>query len=353
MKSTTKARKVQTKAVGTLPPADPAAATNLPKSHTASQPVSAFIASPADTVTKSATHRKDMPPALQQDERLKRPLSKHALPFARKRSGGPRTSEGRASAALNAIKHGGYVTEKSAGVDYQHILSELISRLNPKNVLEDGLVSSLALEMYRLSMLSKLELERVQAAMHTELHPLELSNALGFPFERTHLEALRSPPEFETLQSRAAQFLSTHRDSLGEALCTSSSENAECYLASITKALEALSTHSLEAGDEPEYIFLVDDYVAALLSSLPAQETKIQSSLLQPFVDYWLMRNYLRIELTRRELQVSQVVQLLSSEHVRRARSNSHNSILEIQGLLVALRDGDLLSSDARQSKRL
>jgi hypothetical protein len=63
---------------------------------------------------------------VQLDERLKQPLARRDLPFARRRGGGPQSPEGRARASLNAIKHGGYVTARSAGLDYQETLDELV-----------------------------------------------------------------------------------------------------------------------------------------------------------------------------------------------------------------------------------
>jgi hypothetical protein len=59
---------------------------------------------------------------------------------------------------------------------------------------------------------------------------------------------------------------------------------------------------------------------------------------LQPLVDYWLLRNRLRIEATRRELQVGQMLAVLTDEGARRARGHAMRHIDECIGLLELLR---------------
>jgi hypothetical protein len=105
---------------------------------------------------QSVTPYEMFPPPWSQDSRLKRPLLS-------RRTGGPRTAEGRARSSLNAIKHGGYVTASSAALEFQATFSELVSRINPVGVVEEGVVNALAVELFRLSMLGKLDLERVQS----------------------------------------------------------------------------------------------------------------------------------------------------------------------------------------------
>jgi hypothetical protein len=83
------------------------------------------------------------PPPPTQDSKLKRLLNSN-------RTGGPRTSKGRARIALNSIKHGNYVTTSSAGTEFQSTLRELIPRINPVGVIEEGVVNSLTVELCRV-----------------------------------------------------------------------------------------------------------------------------------------------------------------------------------------------------------
>ena len=57
----------------------------------------------------------------------------------------------------------------------------------------------------------------------------------------------------------------------------------------------------------------------------------------QHLVDYWLYRNHRRIETTRRELQVAQMVMVLTSDGVRRARSHAMRQLDDCMHLLEIL----------------
>ena len=153
----------------------------------------------------SSTRQKDanvFPPALKQERRVKRLLNSN-------RTGGPRASEGRARRALNSIKHGGYVTASSAGIEFQSTLSELIGRINPVGAIEDGVIHSLAMELFRISMLGKFELERVQVALNAEVCTAELAQALDYPWLCTHPEELRNPPAISELRGRLSDYLAS------------------------------------------------------------------------------------------------------------------------------------------------
>ncbi len=66
---------------------------------------------------------------------LKRPLNSS-------RTSDLNTSEDRARSSLNAVKHGGYVTAKTAGLGYQQILDELTQRINPVGAVDRHLALS-------------------------------------------------------------------------------------------------------------------------------------------------------------------------------------------------------------------
>jgi hypothetical protein len=293
-----------------------------------------------------------MPPKpAEHDERLKRPLNSH-------RSGGPRSSEGRARCSLNAIKHGGYVTASSAALEYQQILSELTARVNPIGRVEEGLVESLAVELLRLSTLGKLEVERLQSAVNSEVSSLELAQALDYPWSSTHIDDLRNPPRPSTLRARLVTYFDSQLASL-QAQCVPSPSDAE------SRAIEALrlAVEDLAANTQdddtpndsitvPAYFDDLDLHMRAVASghellsngmALPAD--------LQPLVDYWLLRNYYRIETTRRELQVSQMVFVLTNDGVRRARSQAVRQLNDCIRLLELLRGSPLDLGSSRRTR--
>ena len=322
-------------------------------SSASSRPLST---SPAPSITQPAT----FPPPLSQEPRLKRPL-------ASRRSGGPRTAEGRARSSLNAIKHGGYVTAGSAALEFQATLSELISRINPVGVVEEGVVNSLAVELFRLSMLGRLELERVQSALHVEISTIELAQALEYPWIKTHPDELRNPPALTALRTRLGGFLASQLGSLLSQCGPKPSEPEARTIEALRLAVDDMqvggadTTDTGDAGQdddapflEPAYLDELDRHMRELLrgNELLSNGMALPSDT-QPLVDYWLLRNYHRIEVTRRELQVAKVIDVLTSEGARRARGHAMRQLDDCVRLLELLRGGpvDFGSAWRRQLK--
>lgn len=252
--------------------------------------------------TQSVTPSEMFPPALSQDTRLKRP------PTSR-RTGGPRTAEGRARSSLNAIKHGGYVTATSAALEFQTTLSELISRINPVGVAEEGVVNSLAVELFRLSMLGKLELERVQSALYTEVSTLELADALEYPWIKPHPDELRNPPTLNALRKRLVGYLTSQLGSLISQCGPTPTEPEARTIEALRLAVDDMHVGGADAtgtGDagqdddgpffEPAYLDELDRHMRELQrgNELLRNGMALPSDT-QPLVDYWLLRNYHRI----------------------------------------------------------
>ena len=323
----------------------PSAASSLPLSNNPAQ---------------SVTHPEPFPPPLRQDSRLKRPL-------VSRRSGGPRTAEGRARTSLNAIKHGGYVTAGSAALEFQATLSELISRINPVGVVEEGVVNSLAVELFRLSMLGKLELERVQSAVHAEVSTLDLAHALEYPWIKTHPNELRNPPTLTALRTRLGGFLASQLCSLMSQCGPTPTEPEARTIEALRLAVDdkhvgGADTTDTGSGDanqdddephsEPAYFDELDRHMRELVrgNELLSNGMALPSDT-QPLVDYWLLRNYHRIDATRRELQVARLVEVLTSEGVRRAQGHAMRQLDDCLRLLELLRGGPVDLGSAHRAR--
>ena len=265
------------------------------------------------------------------DERLKRPLKSN-------RSGGPRTSEGRARSSLNAIKHGGYVTAKSASVAYQALRDELTIRISPIGAAEEGIVESLALELYSLTMLGRLEVERLQAATSAEVNLIELAQTLSYPWTRTHLEALRSPPSPSVLTARLLDFFEGHLHELEGQKAAGLSRADQLTVSAVGFFIDDLKNERLEGSQEPDYLECLDRHVLTLGTGHAMLADSMALAVdLHHLVDYWLFRNSHRIEATRRELQVGQMVRTLTDQHVGRARDLAHRHVQQCIELLELL----------------
>lgn len=282
------------------------------------------------------------PKPVARDARLKRPLNSN-------RTGGPRTSEGRARSSLNAVQHGGYVTAKSAGEDYQQQLDELTERINPVGAVEVSVVESLAVELLRLSLLGKLEVERLKSTVSAEVSTVELAQALDYPWAQTHPDELRNPPRLSTLRASLRSYFSAQLLSLAAQAGPSPSHADLQTIEALRLAVEELCAPAVDDNDEddeapgdslldPAYLDDLDRYMRDVAGSddLLRQGMALPADI-QHLVDYWLLRNYHRIEAKRRELQVSQMVMVLTNDGVRRARSQAMRQLDDCMHLLELL----------------
>jgi hypothetical protein len=236
-------------------------------------------------------------------------------------------------------------------------------------VVEEGVVNSLAVELFRLSMLGKLELERVQAAVYAEVSPFELAQALGYPWIRSHPDELRNPPELKSLRERVGSYLSAHLGSL-QSHCGSKPSAADtlkidairlavddmnCVGDGDPNALGAggLKHYSEEHYSEPACLDELDRHMRELARVKDLQSSGMAlPSDTQPFVDYWLLRNHHRIEATRRDLQVAKLIDVLTSEGVRRARGHAMRQLDDCVRLLELLRGGPVDLGSAHRARR-
>ena len=287
---------------------------------------------------QTKSNRASPPKPVLRDHRLKRPLNS-------RRTGGPNTSEGRARSSLNAVKHGGYVTAKTAGLGYQQILDELTQRINPVGAVEEGVVESIAIELFRLSMLGKLEVERLQSAVCAEVGTLALAQALDYPWAQTHPDELRNPPQLATLRNRLAPYLESQLAYL-QAQCGATPSDSDLRtLVALRHAVLDMSEDTSVVDDtpdvthtEPAYIEELDRHMRAVASGHDLLKNAMAVPAdVQHLVDYWLYRNHRRIETTRRELQVAQMVMVLTSDGVRRARSHAMRQLDDCMHLLEIL----------------
>jgi hypothetical protein len=309
-----------------------------PGSHKVSTELHHLAANQPATTPREA----ELPKSVERDARIKRPLNSN-------RTGGPRTSEGRARSSLNAIKHGGYVTAKTAGLGYLQILDELTQRINPIGAVEETVVESLAVELFRLSMLGKLEVERLQSAVSAEVSALELAQALDYPWTQTHPDELRNPPRRSTLRARLRSYFSAHLLSLKAKSGPNPSQVDLQTIEALRLAVEDICAPGADGNDEdaevpsdshldPAYLDDLDRYMHDVAGGdyLLGQDMALPTDV-QPLVDYWLLRNYHRIEAKRRELQVAQMVLVLTNDGVRRARSHAMRQLDDCMHLLEIL----------------
>jgi hypothetical protein len=244
-------------------------------------------------------------------------------------------------------------------------LSELITRINPIGVIEEGVVHSLAVELFRISMLGKFELERIQAALRAEVSTAELAQALDYPWLRSHPDELRNPPSICELRKRLSDYLTSQLSSLLTQHGASPSACEARKIDAFKLALEDMQGNvddfpnedaraDVEASldvpsPEPAYFDELDRHMREIVRTNELlNDTMALPSDTQPLVDYWLLRNFYRIEATRRELQVAGLLEGLTNENVRRARSHAMRQLDDCVRLLELLRGGPVTLGSPR-----
>lgn len=258
------------------------------------------------------------------------------------------------------------MTARSAREDYQQLLDEITERIKPIGAVEVALVKSLAVELLRLSMMGKLEVEHLKSTVSAEVSTLELAQALDYPWTQAHPDELRNPPKLSTLRVRLKNYFSAQLLSFKAQSGPSPSQADLQTIEALRLAVEDLCAPAADGNDEddgslddsltvPAYIDDLDRYMRDVAGNddflrrgmaLPAYT--------QPLVDYRLMHNYHRIEAKRRELQVAQMVMVLTNDGVKRARSQAMRQLDDCMHLLEILQGStpgalQTLSASSRQ----
>ncbi len=111
------------------------------------------------------------------------------------RSTGPRTAQGKARVARNAIKHGFFVAQERWSPrqhrDFEEIFDGLRDDLQPQDVLEEGCVATMAQSYVRMA--AMLRYENIAALRHHQRRERELDEriAAASPTQAAHLRAGR------------------------------------------------------------------------------------------------------------------------------------------------------------------
>ena len=131
------------------------------------------------------------------DSRLKRPLSK--------RSGGPRSRDGKAVASGNSLKHGAYSTRPVQLDLYHQKLNGVFDELSPSGVIAKTLCGDVAHSLAKLETINTYQRDLIYSAQHDGVSLSELARRLDFPWAQTHLVMLAEPPAQAVLQSQLAR----------------------------------------------------------------------------------------------------------------------------------------------------
>ena len=243
-----------------------------------------------------------------------------------RRSGGPRTEEGRAVASRNALTHGAYAMPPSSSQDYEEHLVQTERHLDPSGPVESNLVDQIPHEIWRLGTLGRYERCAVVMLDASESGAALIARAVGFPYGPENHHLLHRPDDL-LLRSRLSWRLDDMGLSAGEGLGP---------LPELARALRRpLPGPDIDA--EEALMRRVDDALRPGRSGGALDARLDGADGLKLRAEYWVFRNQSAINRERWVLVHARVLELLSRPALVRARQTSAATLLKLHERLMLL----------------
>lgn len=243
-----------------------------------------------------------------------------------RRSGGPRTEEGRAVASRNALTHGAYAMPLSSSDEYGQHLVQAERYFNPSGPVESHLVQQIAQEIWRLETIGRYERCAVSMLDASEPAAALIARAVGFPYGPEHHHLLRRPDDL-LLRRRLSWRLDDMGLSAGEGLGP---------LPELARALRRpLPGPDIDA--EEALMRRVDDALRLGRSGGALHARLAGPGGPELLAEYWVLRNHDAITRERWALVNARVLELLSRPALVRARQSSAATLLKLHDRLMLL----------------
>jgi hypothetical protein len=266
------------------------------------------------------------------DSRLKRPL---------RRSGGPRTEEGRRASSRNSLKHGAYATRLPEELaDQGHCLTErdAHSRLGASGELERGLASAAGVAVWLQQRLNDYTIESLRLAERRGPAPGELWHialGLGFPLGPVHRRPLmrelsEGAPNELLLLRHVRRLLDKGCELAGGANgCPSASHHDLLAARVLPRARDAMTVSFVQQNNEPllrELDEVMED-AAGCRNFLGRWLNELGDG--SGLRHYWLYRNRDRISHKLEQHRLKRCIDVITDPRVMRARSHLNRSVRE------------------------
>ena len=243
-----------------------------------------------------------------------------------RRSGGPRTEEGRAVASRNALTHGAYAMPPSSSDEYGQHLVQAERYFNPSGPVQSQLVQQIAQEIWRLETIGRYERCAVSMLDASEPAAALIARAVGFPYGPEHHHLLRRPDDL-LLRRRLSWRLDDMGLSAGEGLGP---------LPELARALRRpLPGPDIDA--EEALMRRVDDALRLGRSGGALHARLAGPGGPELLAEYWVLRNHDAITRERWALVNAKVLDLLSRPALVRARQSSAATLLKLHDRLMLL----------------
>lgn len=261
-----------------------------------------------------------------------------------KRSGGPKTQEGKLAASKNSTKHGAYSVIPPESQEYYKYVDAVRVELNPCGVIEETLAFSCAHEAFKSSRVEEYERKLIRRGEQRQVSVSQLAERVGFPWAETHLHLLASPINDILLQQsvykswkRLAKPLKTF--GVGKLESMPDIRVAEIY----ELGCQVLSERGLMQYMQESFFIKLDTVMHEAREGENYLGIRVKDRSAELFlVEYWLYRNASAVEAVRQDLRDEQAIDVLADEKLVRAKTaiNSalRNNITSLQ-VVKAMKD--------------
>jgi len=260
----------------------------------------------------------------------------------RKRSGGPKSEEGKAIASRNSIKHGAFVDCLPDSDEYFREAALVERELKPIGVVEERIATNIAHNNYKTEMLRGFERDKLNASQLSPLSPSEIASRMQFPFSSDYQHLLLEPINTVIIQRELAQAWRRFAEppkspSKSRAVaCMPDSRVAKLY----EKALGMLDRAALVPHLEPEFFDALDIVMGEAQSRLNYLGKRLQQEGEElTLVKYWLYRNVDTVNACIREVRVDLALSVISDPNLIRARDHLDSSLKRYIDSLRSLRE--------------
>jgi hypothetical protein len=249
-----------------------------------------------------------------------------------KRSGGPRTPEGKAKSSQNSVAHGGYITPSRISEEFCRFEQEVFGRLEPVGPIEAEFVSQIASTLWRSKLMRRYIDNELDAIEFDDVSNRQLAVATEFPFEERY-QFLLNVNEAENLRrQRFVKFWTTSceklstKDCAEEVIVLADNRISEIYQETIQimkqsfvhewmheKFFDSLDRVMLEANEGRNSL------------GIKLKELDDKTDL----VNYWIYRNSLKISAARKRLREREAIRIMCDPNIARAQSTADYALIK------------------------
>lgn len=293
-----------------------------------------------------------LPKAVQQvDLRLKRPLSR--------RTGGPRSPDGKVIASKNSLTHGAYASVPPESVEFLGYLDKAQQELRPSGLVEGELAASIAFFAFKAQRLRGNEMGRMMRLASRGLDTEQLAKRVGFPWRETHHELLAEPLNEALLQRQVSDGWRRLAAPPGSGLAGDVLSIQDARLSTIfDEACRILSMRGLMQLAYEDFFMRLDAVMLEARSGASYLGQRVSKDGGEIFlVHYWLYRNSARVNACNQELMEEMMLEVYADERLMRANAyvstRIRNDIETLQTVkeMKDRRDADLQASINRKRR--